>query len=642
MKKTQRYPPPPPPPEEYHYDQQQPSVKYASLPPREKIPNEFPKLNEVVTVENCYYYLSLMEQFAIYKSKFDDFHLKILLARAERRYIQWREIVQSSFSRSAYKSFAPPLDIAYMWHAHMLSPFRYFEDSIRLDQAGIYKINLPLKQLYRNATGFLDPSRTTAWELYYGTDEPYILTPDTVVIGTTTVECSFCSTSMECSWIEYADWRHNPKVGIECHICHQSTTVGTASIARLNEDIVTRSFLIATRNNSGTLLEKNGKIRTAGKFQIQRTMAHVMELAEKRLLPKRHLLLPTRSMDDTIAFILKMVSIKTHGTETQHWHRRAALLLVDALRSCYQNNPSPFSLDLIQAVGRQQDFNTKAVIKIDWQPPFGIARGIRQYQKFLRVIRIYPSQVMVPTLEIDLAWHTHMLHPSTYRLFTFKYTGQYVNHDDNIVPERLSEFVKDTDKAWRKINGQNLITSHGEGHKEKSSVFGKMCKAFNPTAIPYDYTPGSLPDPSDKVAMARKRDESLQVKLHEDLNKTGYGYVGTVNCATGFIKNSGPESQLDNIVLSQKPTTDSRSQWIVLSSLSPGIHLSTKWNRRTPVTKKEKQLDLGGLGEGLGELIGYAITNANCGSSGGGCGGGGCGGGGGGGCGGGGGGGSSG
>ena len=88
------------------------------------------------------------------------------------------------------------------------------------------------------------------------------------------------------------------------------------------------------------------------------------------------------------------------------------------------------------------------------------------------------------------------------------------------------------------------------------------------------------------------------------------------------------------IVRSQKPTTDSRSQWTVLSSLSTGISLSTEWNRRTPVTKKEKQLDLSGLGDGLGELIGNAITNANCGSSGGGCGGGcgGCGGGGGGGC----------
>ena len=231
-----------------------------------------------------------------------------------------------------------------------------------------------------------------------------------------------------------------------------------------------------------------------------------MELAEKKLLPERRLLIPTRSMDDTIDFILKMTSHKTQGNNTQDWHRIAASLLVDALRSCYQNNPSPFSLDLIQAIGRQQDFNTKAIYKIDWQPPFGIARGIRQYRKFMKLIMSHPTQVMVPTLEIDLAWHTHMLHPFTYRTFTLKYTGQYVNHDDNIVPEQLSKFVKDTDKAWREANGHNLITDagdHNEKKATKSSFFGKMRKAFTSDISPYDYTPGSLPDPSDKFAMTR-------------------------------------------------------------------------------------------------------------------------------------------
>ena len=212
-------------------------------------------------------------------------------------------------------------------------------------------------------------------------------------------------------------------------------------------------------------------------------------------------------MDDTINFILMTVNRKINDDDdSQMRHRIAAPLLVDALRSCYQNNPSPFSLDLIQAVGRQQDFNTKAIYKIDWKPLFGIARGIRQYQKFMKLIMMYPSQVMVPTLEIDLAWHTHMLHPSTYRIFTFKYTGQYVNHDDNIVPEQLSKFVNGTDKAWRETNGHNLITPadyRREKKANKSSFLGKMRKAFNSDISSHDYTPGSLPDPSDKSAMTR-------------------------------------------------------------------------------------------------------------------------------------------
>ncbi|KAI9250523.1 hypothetical protein BDA99DRAFT_209677 [Phascolomyces articulosus] len=521
-----RPPPGPPPPPSL---QQQPSsnIKYASPPPREVKPNQFPKLNNVVTVEHCHYYLSLMEQFLLYKEKFDPFHLKILLARAERRYIQWRHIIQSSFSRSGYKPFVPPLDVAYLWHAHMLSPFRYFEDAIRLNQTSIFKMNLPLRQLYQNATSYLDPTVMNTWALYYGNDEPYMLTPENVVVGTTTVDCSFCSSSMQCSWIEYADWRHDPFMGIHCHTCRSSTTVGTTSVVRLNEDIESRSFLIA-----GTLLEKNGNIKQPGRFQIQRTMAHVMKIAEEKLLPEFRLLVPQRSMDQIIGFIQDMADPNKNTfygkgssmQKTQDWHRTATPLLVNALRGCYQNNPSPFSLDLIQAVGRQQDFNIKAVIKIDWQSPFGIVRGIRQYNEFLKMIMMYPSQVMVPTLEIDLAWHTHMLHPAAYRIFTFKYTGQYVNHDDNIVPERLKQFADGTDKVWRETNGHNLINKNvrelnekihnGNDKKSKrgSTFFGKIRKTFNPGLSSVDYNPGTLMDATDKFVVESTRILSRRTK----------------------------------------------------------------------------------------------------------------------------------
>lgn len=38
-------------------------------------------------------------------------------------------------------------DIGYMWHAHMLSPFRYFEDLARNLQLGVFKSSLPLHLL---------------------------------------------------------------------------------------------------------------------------------------------------------------------------------------------------------------------------------------------------------------------------------------------------------------------------------------------------------------------------------------------------------------------------------------------------------------------------------------------------------------
>ena len=84
--------------------------KYAyATPPEEPKANAFPTLNGVVTVENCHYYLSLMEQFMHYKKSFDTDLLKVMLARAEIRYIQWRDIVQSSFAKVDYCTFSPPL-----------------------------------------------------------------------------------------------------------------------------------------------------------------------------------------------------------------------------------------------------------------------------------------------------------------------------------------------------------------------------------------------------------------------------------------------------------------------------------------------------------------------------------------------------
>lgn len=42
--------------------------------------------------------------------------------------------------------------------------------------------------------------------------------------------------------------------------------------------------------------------------------------------------------------------------------------------------------------------------------PFGIARGIRQYYKFLGLMKRYPGQTLVPTLEIGNAtWRLYIM-----------------------------------------------------------------------------------------------------------------------------------------------------------------------------------------------------------------------------------------
>ncbi|KAI8140519.1 hypothetical protein BJV82DRAFT_671595 [Fennellomyces sp. T-0311] len=465
-------------------------MKFAYTPPKEIKKGDFPVLGEVVTIENCFYYLSLMERFLRYKDSFDSERLKAMLARSELRYIKWRDIIETSPKDShIFESFVPPLDVAYMWHAHMLSPFRYFEDAIRLGQMKMYKKNFPLAALHQSLFTGVTAAVDCQWRQFYGYEEPYILTLENVMSGTTTLPCSFCTADMECSWYEYTHWRHNPGVGIKCQVCLQDTTLSTASMARLNYDIEERAFLIA-----GTLLLPNGAVKSKYELKLQKALVHCVQEAVDQL-PEGRLVTPSRSVDELVKLIERFCEDPHSLSQSR---AKAAQPLGSAIRSCYHNNPSPFSLDLIQAVGRQHEFNYKATNMVNWQVPYGTGRAIRQYFMFLKIMVAYENQIMVPTLEIDLAWHTHMLHPQPYRAFTFKHITAMINHDDTISPETLREYADGTDKAWLNSLGHNLINNResAENRTTKGSSFmGRFRKAMTIGFGSGDYYAGTLPDP---------------------------------------------------------------------------------------------------------------------------------------------------
>lgn len=68
----------------------------------------FPVLDTVVNVSNCYYYLSLLERFANSIKDLTETELKYYLVRAESRYSKW--IFHKSFKMSLIRK-TPPLGI---------------------------------------------------------------------------------------------------------------------------------------------------------------------------------------------------------------------------------------------------------------------------------------------------------------------------------------------------------------------------------------------------------------------------------------------------------------------------------------------------------------------------------------------------
>lgn len=77
------------------------------------------------------------------------------------------------------------------------------------------------------------------------------------------------------------------------------------------------------------------------------------------------------------------------------------------MMSRYWDNSSIFSLDLVGAVVRQGSFIEK-MHSIDWIHCPTLAgtmkRLIVKYSRYFDILEKYPSQVAVPTLDVDLAW----------------------------------------------------------------------------------------------------------------------------------------------------------------------------------------------------------------------------------------------
>ncbi|KAH7101474.1 hypothetical protein BKA62DRAFT_177314 [Auriculariales sp. MPI-PUGE-AT-0066] len=121
----------------------------------------------------------------------------------------------------------------------------------------------------------------------------------------------------------------------------------------------------------------------------------------------------------------------------------------------------PFGIDLIAAVQRQGGFIEK-VDRLGWtangffdavETANGLISGIARYHAFLDLLTAEPGIAGVPTMDIDLAWHTHQLMGETYRTDTEHLIGHAVDHDDDVDEaggdEVMEEGFDATAAAWK-------------------------------------------------------------------------------------------------------------------------------------------------------------------------------------------------
>lgn len=132
-------------------------------------------------------------------------------------------------------------------------------------------------------------------------------------------------------------------------------------------------------------------------------------------------------------------------------------IAIRKMMSRYWDNFSLFALDLSGAVMRQGVFVEK-MCQLDWlhSPSASdtMMRLITKYNRFIQIMRANPSKVAVPTLDVDLAWHTHQLNPSMYYRHIVASTGRFIDHDDKIDEGTLSQQFGWTSKVYQESYGE--------------------------------------------------------------------------------------------------------------------------------------------------------------------------------------------
>jgi len=111
-----------------------------------------------------------------------------------------------------------------------------------------------------------------------------------------------------------------------------------------------------------------------------------------------------------------------------------------------------------------------------------MARLITKYTRFTAILGKYPAQVAVPTLDVDLAWHTHQLSPSSYYKWMCEKTQRFIDHDDKIDETKLSTSFEWTSKVYQK--------EYGEVYSECTCWY---CEAVRASHVPDSSLTNKLP-----------------------------------------------------------------------------------------------------------------------------------------------------
>ncbi|CAG7975030.1 unnamed protein product [Penicillium salamii] len=366
----------------------------------------------------------------------------------------------------------PPLDVIMVWHAYMLNPRAFLEDCLRQSKMSVWATGFPwdvINTSINKDTFEFHPGSAARLNFETKTGHCWENINDK---PTKSLTCFGCKQEISSQWtsgsigcdpdvafahcVGYAD----KSLRISCPECKSRITHDSLSVQKLHNDV--QRLLKDDVPMPGTLLsehgtpahDKNGDKSFPNRLIKEGIRSELLELTD--LTENESTTIET--IRDRLEVFLKDRSLIRRVNKKALSSGDASLEEKMSLRnmlSRYWDNSSPFAINLIGAVIRQGTFVGK-MDDIDWlhSPTLtsNLTGFISKYETFFQIMARNKGHAVVPTLDVDLIWHTHQLSPARYYDFSTTQTeGIFVNHDDKVDEGKLTDAFAWTSRQYQKL-----------------------------------------------------------------------------------------------------------------------------------------------------------------------------------------------
>ncbi|KAF1991264.1 hypothetical protein K402DRAFT_347332 [Aulographum hederae CBS 113979] len=165
-----------------------------------------------------------------------------------------------------------------------------------------------------------------------------------------------------------------------------------------------------------------------------------------------------RSMSKDMKKLLKFPASNTwtgvsRASNTSTANEQILLSLLSSQTAC----PTDKVIDLSAAVQRQTVFISKMSHYLWLRSPslyHALTHARTRYTNFFALFALHPGNIIVPTFDVDLVWHTQQLDPSRYREYCDKIAGRFINHDDKIGKGELGSTFEETKRLYFESFGE--------------------------------------------------------------------------------------------------------------------------------------------------------------------------------------------